>query len=74
MDAATSKLQRSLGGTNFYAGLKVAFDMLTSSLTPTGNTITSSCQICEHSCLVDPRRGGVSGVEGRLASHFKLQF
>merc|ERR1712196_135212 len=34
VDAARSKLERSTGGTNFYAGLKVAFDMLEASLTP----------------------------------------
>jgi hypothetical protein len=50
VDAARSKLDPSRGGTNFYAGLKAAFDMLESSLIPTGNTVTSSCQICSGGC------------------------
>jgi hypothetical protein len=51
VDAARQRLiPRALGGTNFYAGLKVAFDMIGESLTPGGGTITSSCQICEGGC------------------------
>jgi hypothetical protein len=50
-DAAEKRLlPKSLGDTNFYAGLKVAFDMLVASLTPTGDTITSSCLFCEGGC------------------------
>jgi hypothetical protein len=51
IEAAKKRLlPRSLGDTNFFAGLKVAFDMLITSLTPTDGTVTSSCQICDGGC------------------------
>jgi hypothetical protein len=50
LEAARKRLvPKALGGTNFYAGLKVAFDMLEASLGASGG-ITSSCQICDGGC------------------------